>query len=375
MFNFLKGLSVFSGTIIGVGIFGLPYVASKAGFSVVLAYFLFLTVIAVVIHLMYAEVSLGMGKIHQFPGAVGMYLGPRWKKFTFITTSFGLIGALLAYLIVGGNFLYSFFSPSFGGGILLYTLLFFAAGAFFIFRGVKSISLIELFLLLVFFVILGAFFAKSMPHINIDYLKGADLSFFILPYGVILFALWGSNIIPEVKDIVKGSRKMLRRVAISGTLLASVTYLFFIYVILGVSGPDTSKEAISGLVQALDNGIIRFGFIFGVITCFTSFITLGLSLKNILHCDFGVNRKLSWLITCSLPLLLFFAGAREFIEVIGLTGAVAVGIMGIIIVFLYKEFILRKFNRKISRFAYLLPAVFVLGVALEIFSFFAENIS
>ena len=30
--DFFKALSVFLGTVIGVGIFGLPYVASKAGF-------------------------------------------------------------------------------------------------------------------------------------------------------------------------------------------------------------------------------------------------------------------------------------------------------------------------------------------------------
>jgi tyrosine-specific transport protein len=374
MFDFLKGLAVFAGTIIGVGIFGLPYVASKAGFPIVLAYFFSLTIVALVVHLMYAEVSLGMRKTHQFPGAVGMYLGQRWKKFTFVTTSLGLIGALLAYLIVGGNFLYLFFSPTAGGGVLLYTLLFFSAGAIFIFRGLKGISVIGLFLLLVFFVILGIFFVKSFPFINIDYLKNSGLSFSILPYGVILFALWGSNIIPEVKDILKGNRKMLRRVVISGILMASATYLFFIYIIFGVSGPETSKEAISGLVLALDNGIIRLGFIFGIITCFTSFIALGLTLKNILFHDFKIPKNISWLAACFIPLLLFFAGAREFIAVIGLTGAVAIGIMGIIIVFLYKEFIKRKFKRKISPLAYIIPAFFVLGVVLEISSFFVENI-
>ena len=40
MLKYLKALSVFAGTIIGVGIFGLPYVASKVGFFVVVLYFL-----------------------------------------------------------------------------------------------------------------------------------------------------------------------------------------------------------------------------------------------------------------------------------------------------------------------------------------------
>jgi len=374
MISFLKGLAVFSGTIIGVGIFGLPYVASKAGFPIILAYFFFLTLIALVAHLMYAEVSLGMGKNHQFPGAVGMYLGPRWKKFTFFTTSLGLIGALLAYLIVGGNFLYLLLSSFLGGGVILYTLLFFALGALFIFKGVKHISAIELLLLVIFFLILGIFFTESAPFINVDYLKGINLEFFIFPYGVILFALWGSNIIPEVKDVVKGNKKTLKLVVVVGTLLAALTYLFFVYIIFGVTGPNTSKEAIFGLSNVLGNGMIKFGFVFGIITCFTSFITLGLTLKNMLFCDFGVPKKISWLIACFTPLLLFFIGAREFIDIIGLTGSFTIGIMGMIIVFLYKEFIKKKFKRKINPLAYLLPVAFALGVALEIVSFFVENI-
>jgi len=44
--KFLKALAVFLGTVIGVGIFGLPFVASKAGFFIVLFYFLFIILIA-----------------------------------------------------------------------------------------------------------------------------------------------------------------------------------------------------------------------------------------------------------------------------------------------------------------------------------------
>ena len=370
MLKFLKALSVFAGTIIGVGIFGLPYVAMKAGFLIVVFYFVLLTAIALVIHLMYGKVSLGTEGTHRLPGSVGIYMGSRWKKFTFLITGLGLAGAILAYLIVGGKFLNLFLSPIFGGSALIYTLIFFALGAIFIFRGIKSISLIELFLLFVFFALLVVFFFKALPFINTDYFKTLDVSLFALPYGVILFSLWGSNVIPEVKEILGGSAKLLKWVTIVGILLAAVTYLFFIYIILGVSGAATSKEAISGLAGALGNGIIRFGFVFGVITCFTSFLTLGLTLKKILWHDFGVGQNLSWLIACFFPLLLFFVGAREFIEIIGLTGAVAVGVMGIIIVLLYRKFLQVKFARKMNPLFYLLPIFFILGVLVETFYFF-----
>lgn len=367
---FLRALSVFVGTIIGVGIFGLPYVTSKAGFIVVVLYFLFLSAIVILIKLLFSEVSLGTEGLHRLPGYAEQYLGSRWKKISFLTAVLGLTGALLAYLIIGGEFLYNFFNPHFGGNNLIYTLIFFSSGALLIFLGIKSISQIELSLLVVFFVILILFFLRAFPFINTAYFKTLDLRFFAFPYGVILFSLWaGSAMVDEVKEIVNGNRQILRKVVTTGIILSAVTYLFFIFVVLGASGPKTSEEAISGLSSTLGDGIIRLGFIFGVITCFTSYLTLGLTLKKILWYDFNLSENLSWLIACFPPLFLFLAGLRKFIDIISLTGAFAIGCEGIIIVFLYRAFLERKFSRKMNPLFYILPLVFVLGVVFEIFYF------
>jgi tyrosine-specific transport protein len=369
MLNYLKALSIFAGTIIGVGIFGLPYVALKAGFFVVLLYFLFLSVVTLIINFIYGEVSLSVKELHRLPGYAGLYLGQRWKKFSFLVFALGIIGALLAYLIVGGEFLASLFSPYFGGTNLIYTLLFFIPGAYLVLRGIKSISQIELALLVVFLGLLVAFFFKSFSFINIEHLKAIDWTRAAFPYGVVLFSLWGLNMVPEAKEILMGNRKILRRVIIFGILFAVITYLFFIYIILGVSGPNTSKEAISGLAFSLGDNVILFGFIFGIITCFTSFITLGLALKKMFWYDFGWPKNFSWFIACSTPLFLFLVGLREYIDVIGLTGAVSIGTLGIIVVFLYREFLKKKLARRMNPCFYILPLFFVLGIAFEIFYF------
>lgn len=369
MFKFLKVLSVFAGTIIGVGIFGLPYVALKAGFFVVAGYFVLMTLVAIVIHLVYGRIALETETPYRLPGYAGEYLGNFWKNSAFLVLGLGLTGALLAYLIVGGEFLTLLFSPYFGGNNLIYTLLFFAAGAYLIFRGIKNISQIEFALLLVFFAIILLFFVRAYSSINLDYLKNINLNYFVFPYGVVLFSLWGSAIIPEIREMIGRDGKMLKRVIISGILLATVTYLLFIFTVLGASGPFTSKEAISGLSQVLGDNIIKLGFLFGIITCFTSFLTLGLTLKKVFWYDFNFSPNLSWLIACFLPLLLFLAGLRQFIEVIGLTGAFAIGLEGLIIIFLYKEFLKKKLAQKMNPLFYALPAFFILGVALEIFYF------
>jgi len=370
--RFLKALSIFAGTIIGVGIFGLPYVAAKAGFFIVVSYFLLMSGLAMIIHLMYGKIALSTKTLHRLPGYANQYLGPFWKKIAFFIIGLGLTGALLAYLIVGGNFLNSLFSSYFGGNTLIYTLLFFTAGAFLVFRGIKSISQVELSFLIVFFLLLVLFFIKAFPFINLDYLSNIDLRFIALPYGVIIFSLWGSSLVPEVKEVLENNEKLLKRAIVSGILLATITYLFFIFIVFGVSGPNTSKEAISGLIQVLGDNIIKFGFLFGIITCFTSFITLGLTLKKVLWYDFGLSKNLAWFIACFFPLILFLLGLRQFIDIIGATGAVALGCEAVLIVFIYKAFLKKKFSRRMNAWLYLLPIFFILGVFFEIFYLMAK---
>lgn len=369
--RFLKALAVFLGTIIGVGIFGLPFVSSRAGFSTVFIYFLIMAGVAILINIIYSEIVLGTKKLHRLPGYVQEYLGVKWKKFTFFIIALGLTGALLAYLIVGGQFLFAYFNPLLGGNIVLYTILFFVFGSYLVFKGTKSISSVELILLGIILAILVLFFIKAFPFIDLDNLKTFDPGYIFFPYGVILFSLWGTSVIPEIKEMLEGSKKSLKKVIITGTIMSVIIYLFFIYIVQGASAL-VSDDAISGLEKAINSNIIRLGFLFGVITCFTSFITLALTLKKVLWYDFGFNKNLSWFLTCFIPLGLFFMGLREFIEVISFTGAIALGIEGIILIFLYKGFLIKKLSKKINPLFYLLSGVFALGIILEIILFYAK---
>lgn len=367
--NFIKALAVFLGTIIGVGIFGLPFVAYKAGFFIVTFYFVLMASIVIWVNLIYAEVVLADKKVRRFPGYVGEYLGKKWKNTSFIIMAVGLIGALLAYLIIGGEFLSFFLSSYLGGTPFLYTLLFFIIGACLIFKGMKSVSGVEIFLLFALLIILGVFSVKAFPFVDFNQFDDVRLDYLFFPYGVVLFSLWGTALIPEMKEIVKGSRPVLRKVIISGIIISSLIYLLFIFIVLGASKPVVSEEAISGLNQAIRGDVIKLVFIFGVITCFTSFIALGLTLKKILWHDFGLSKNLSWALACFSPLFLFLLGLREFIKVISITGSVALGAEGMIIIFLYRKFLKKKRAKSLSPLFYLLITIFILGVALEFFYF------
>lgn len=369
MSNFLKALSVFVGTVIGVGIFGLPWVAFKSGFFVLFFYFLVIGAVALVVHLLLGDIVLGTKEHHRFPGYAYLYLGKKWGRISLFSMCFGLLGAQLAYLIIGGTFLEGLISPIFGGTTLLYVLIFFAFCSFLIYKGIKGIALTEFLVLILLFLLLLFFSFKAFPSIEPANYFNLDLKNLILPYGVVAFALWGSAILPEVKEVLKGRRKDLRKVIYSGILIVAVVYLIFAFLVFGVSGSATTEDAFSGLSYKLGGNIVRFGFLFGLITCFSSFLTIGLTLKKVFLYDLHISEKFSWLIAAFLPLIMYLIGLRKFIEIIGLSGALAVGLEGFVMILIYRAYLLKKEKRKMNPLYFFVSLFFFLGALAEVYYF------
>ncbi|MCD6410543.1 amino acid permease [bacterium] len=367
---FWRGLFVFVGTIIGVGIFAMPWVASQAGFLSLIIYFLLLGALAITIHLIFAQVCLETKSLHRLPGYAELYLGKKWATLAYLSIFVGLFGAQLAYLLVGGDFLFQLLGPVFGGMPFLYVFIFFLVGSILIYKDIKSISLGEILINLSFFLLLLFLTYKALPKISFARFSVFRSQNIILPYGVVLFSLWGSAIVPEVKEIVNGDRKLLRRIIVSGIIIAILVYVLFSFVIVGVMGENTSREAFLGLDNYLGKNILKLGYLFGVITCFTSFLTLGLTLKKTLWYDLKLPHRISWAIAVVLPLLFYLVGFKNFIEIIGLSGAIAIGIEGIIDVSLYKKVLEEKHSCKMSKAFYLLSLFLILGAVLKIINHF-----
>jgi len=166
-------------------------------------------------------------------------------------------------------------------------------------------------------------------------------------------------------------RKKIRQVLVAGSIIPTLCYLIFVFIILGVNGVKTSPDAISGFAKTIGSKVVQLGFIFGLITTFTSFITLALTLKKTFWYDLKLSKNVSWLIACFTPLLLYLAGFKNFIDVIGLTGAVMLGLEAIIVIFTYKAFIQKRFQRRVNPWIYPLAALFLIGIFLELFYYFS----
>ncbi|MFA6215077.1 MAG: aromatic amino acid transport family protein [Patescibacteria group bacterium] len=372
MKQYFLALATFCGTIIGVGIFGLPYAAAQFGFLPTLFYFAVLVCLTITIHLIFGEICLRTAGNHRLPGLTEIYFGKKMKFLPVISNSIGLFGASLAYIIIGSGFLADLLMPIFGANQLAYVLVFFGLGAFIVFLGSQAISRSDLINLSLFFAILIFLLIKSLPHIQLNNLITYQLSNFFLPYGVILFALSGMSIIPEVKEILGAKTSSLKKIIITGTLLPAAAYLIFIFFVLGVCGRETTPDALTGLKSVLGEKILIAGFIFGILATFTSYINVGLTIKKIFWYDLKFSHFSAWVLATFVPLLLYFIGLKDFILIISFTGAVTMGVDGILVFLVHRK--AKKTGQLKPAYqinlpkivTYLIIAMFLAGVVVEL---------
>lgn len=374
MFNkrFLGATATLVGTIVGVGIFGVPYVVTKSGFLIGLILLFILSAAALLLHLIFGEVVLRTPGKHRYVGYADMYLG-RWGKWlTAFTTIFIFYGALLSYLIVGGKFLQTIF----GGSEFFWSLIFFAICSSAIFFGLRVISQMEIMMSLFLMIVIIFIFFKGWSALEPSNLATLDWRYFFLPYGATFWAATGWTAIPEMKEIFKQKCQLFKKAIIWGTLLPALLHLLFILIVVGVTGNQTSPEAINGLVEFLENHTVTWGAVFGILAVATSFLVLGLSLKKIYWYDYKINKHLSWALTCFIPLTAYLFYLRDFILVISFLGATLCGLNGILLILIYQR--ARKKGQRQPEyvlklhpvFYYALFAILAFGIIYQIISVF-----
>ncbi|OGZ19072.1 MAG: hypothetical protein A2175_01985 [Candidatus Nealsonbacteria bacterium RBG_13_42_11] len=337
--KFIYPIATLTGTIIGVGIFSLPYITSQVGIWTMTAYFLILGFFVLLIHYFYADVALATPDFLRLPGYAKIHLGNWAKNLASLTLVLGSIGSLLAYLIVGGEFLRGLLSDFFGGNVFFYTIFYFILGTIAILIGVKAVTRIEFWGLTLFLIALFFLFFKGFHLVRLENLftSSPDLKNIFLPFGPIIFSLWGATMIPEIEEIMIDNKKNLKKVVLISILISAVIYAIFTIFVLGISGGQTSESALTGLVGFLGKEVLMFGFLFGFLATFTSFIAVGLNLKNTFHYDFKMHKILCWFLVCFIPLFLFLLGLQSFITVISLVGGVLLIIEVILILLMYQK--------------------------------------
>ena len=306
---FFRSLGMMIGAMIGVGVFGLPYAFAQSGFAVGLLQLFILGTLLTILQLMFGEVVVQTPGTHRLVSYVGLYLGPIWKWVALLVFALGIWGAMLAYMVVGGEFLHSLLFPFLGGSLSVYAYAVAGISSLLIFGGLKYASKIEVLIIAILLFLFLFIILASLPHIQLDHYATINLSHFFVPYGVILFALAGLGIVPEIKEVLGASHlRFMGWVIISGMSIILILYTLFSFAIVGVSGPATTATAFEGLVPSLGETFRIVTAMLGSITIFSIYLVLGIELLNTFKFDFHRSHRFSWVLVCLVPILLYSFG-------------------------------------------------------------------
>jgi tyrosine-specific transport protein len=370
--HFYAAIATLIGTIIGAGVLGIPYAIARAGFITGLINIVVLGIAVLLLYLFMGEVVLRTRGNHQLTGYAEMYLGKTGKKLMVFAMIFGIYGALLAYLIGEGEALGAIFGSS---NFILFSMIFLVIVSAIIYKGLSAIENSELIMSTLVVLIIIIISVYAIPWIDIANLSAFHPSRIFFPFGIVLFALAGTIAIPEMKEELIHNRELLKKAIIIGALTPTVLYLIFSLVIVGSMGMGTTEIATTGLAQILGHKMFILGNLFAVLAMATSFLTLGLALKEMYHYDYHLSKNIAWLLTIIPPLALFFLLEKSFVGVIGITGGIAMGLEGTLVVLIYrkaKKIGTRKPEYKLAKniaIEYALILIFVMGIIYTILNF------
>ncbi len=372
MRSFLLSSGLLVGSIIGAGIFSLPYVFLKSGILTGIIYLSVLGICTFFIHLMYADIIARTSETHhRFPGYAKIYLGERSGQLAGIIVFLANFLTLTVYLILSISF-FNLISPQFP---LYYKfLIFWLLGSLTIFLKIEKAAFFEILTTsLTIAVIIAVFFAGyfyGLPAVNSSSVSLNDLA---LPFSPTLFSLLGLGAIPALMVYFREKNlafNKIKRVLLTSTLIVVIAYILFV---IGISRLSTavSEDAVSGLIGNISPAILFFLGIFGVVSLLDSYMSVAFDVEKTMHYEWKLPKWLSKSFVVFLPPSLYFLGFQNFLASIGVVGGILFSLWGIMTVLVWRKASTNGSPNQIiskipSPVIYFLLAVFTAGIVYEI---------
>lgn len=361
-------IATLTGTAIGAGFLGIPYVVSKSGFLIGLIQMIVLALIIMLVNLYIGEIILRTKETHQLPGYASLYLGKWARAIMIFAMLFGIYAAMTAYFIGEGQVLSFIFTGSLQHS-LFFSLIFFVVIAFLVYFGIEALEKGETFGLIAVLSITTIIAIIFLPKINLSNLtyESNNLFEWFLPYGVILFSFLSFSALPEVKQEIKGNEKLFKKAIIIGALIPLIAYIIFTVAVLGFAGKATPEIATIALG--------KIPSLLAVFTMFAACFALSNAIRDMYKLDLKIKHFYAWFLAIIVPFIIFLIVIKfqlaTFTKLLELGGAVSGGLTGILAVLMLinaKKFGARKPEYKIPinwLIAIILILIFTAGILYQ----------
>lgn len=369
--NTFAAIAILTGTTIGAGFLGLPYVASKSGLVVGIIHIVILGLIILFTNLCLGEVSLRTKRDHQLTGYAEKYLGKKGKAIMFFAMLFGIYSALLAYLVAQGESISYILSNTtqyaLHLGIIFWILMFVI-----LYLGLTALKRLEDFGIIFVLIIITLILLISLQDIKPENLTYINPNFLFLPFGVTLFAFLGFSVMPELEQVLKRQKDRMKKAIIVSGVISMLAYIIFTFSVVSTFGVETPEIATMALGKIF--------ILLGILTIFTSFLALSFAIRDMYIFDFKFSKNKSWLFV-SLPTILLYIiikifGLASFTRILSISGTVSGGLVGVMILIMNmkaKRLGNRKpeYSMKINLpVIIILSLIFVAGIVYEVLRFF-----
>ncbi len=354
--NFLTATGLLVGTIIGAGVFSLPYLFKFSGFSIGLLYLGLAAVAYILVYTMYADIITATPGEHRFVGYARIYLGKWAGRLGILTTIIQSVLVLTVYLILSVSFADLFFPQ---GALVIKIVIFWFLASAVILSGIKQIAWLEFWItlgMLGIFLLLLIFGIKNVGAFSLSNFAPVWGNLF-LPFGAILFALSGRAAIPGVVQ----SGASVKKVIFWGIIIAALVYAIFAFSTVAVSTLVT-KDAITGLRLSLPLSVSKLLGFLGLLALISSYIAIGFDTDKSLELDLAFPWWLRFIIVMFGPLALYFIGLNDFLRSIGLAGGIFIALESIFIIWMW----LKMKGKKISWLTGVLILFFAVALVYEI---------
>jgi amino acid permease len=361
------------GATVGVGIFSVPATLAGVGPWWAVGMCVGVGALMLVLQLLYMEVALATPEQARLPGFARHWLGEGWRWLAALGTVGSSMGALVAYVLVGGGFARALTGAALGGefGPLgAWQLGMGACAALAIALGLRSFARLDA--LATGCLVTAALAVVGVASTRADW--GAVLATpsgggaqAALTYGVLVFAFTGAPVIPLMEELVRGNRAAYRRSIIAGTAVAWCVTVAFGFAVWAAFGGVTPSELPAAFGRTFGVGAMALLALFGLLSTFTAYLASATNLRDALTVDLRVPPRAAWAFVALLPIGIALATRGDVLRVIGWTGAVFGGVAAVTICATFVGMQRKARAVRVPRWlAWLVLACTVLGALVEI---------
>lgn len=366
--HFFEIAGIVAAATVGDGVFALPFIFYAAGWFLSLAYIAALGTFVVAAHVVYLKTLEREDEKERLLGLAKKYFGETGFWIGFLAIVIGLLLTLVAYLILGTQFIHL---------ALPAVRLRYAFAAFWLIISLvalqsdKELRKLELTGICCTAGIIIIIFFSAWPNILFAGVAAVNAKDLFLPFGAVLFSIAGwTSIEPAYESRKRGSLRMFDpwRPLAAGTIFAGLLYIMFAAGIIGSAGmitPDTASGLVSwplwkrDLLAAL-----------GLLAVATVYLPISREIKNALERDLKWPRGSSRPLIVLFPPALVLLGFNNFLAVVGLVGGAFLSLQYLLIISVGRRALKLSESKKL--FLDAIALVFIVAAVYSVYSFIVK---